>query len=599
MKRLTIIFFSFLFLFFSKNNVYSQDDLYYIHQKKGTERVLKQYIQQILVNNKINIENISEIYVNFIPPMACPRCEGIVIQYNHYIKELSNNNAFIINVLLYKKDKALSKYINRQNFPGNILHIDSTETFVDIFYVNNKTAKLPYMTKISLINGRMIEGIAALGISLDKTLVDKVIQKHSFLDLIDNTDNQPQDEKPISIKLVLDKFDSNKIVNSLLPKYPIDSCFIAKADSLPIVTWFTVNKNGDKLLINNYVENAFFLFTKEAEKWDNPILLYPSENEEKMFIDSNIDPMIYQYCKDINILVSMYLNANFYDKGVYIMASLPKLVLEITDSEEEVSYYNTPVCLLKNYKGEAITYVNFYEDLIDVAKGEYTFLHSDGFFFADSQLFVFPLQKGWPVIGTSALPDSNNNNPFLNEFYDDANTLLIYNTVNDKLVFTAPLDSLYNTYKLGYYYCKPMIKKCTQKYYWVDRTIGKVYYLSNDFINSTMLCDLFNIETIIQQMPYSETLAYMNSYYETYLDRKVVDFEFYAENKCKAIVYDGTNYYLYETDNKNTVTNIRLFPQTINGLRLSDIKFGYSEQNTKVIYGLYQNNQQIVIYLFE
>jgi len=42
-----------------------------------------------------------------------------------------------------------------------------------------------------------------------------------------------------------------------------------------------------------------------------------------------------------------------------------------------------------------------------------------------------------------------------------------------------------------------------------------------------------------------------------------------------------------------------LFPQSINGLRLTDIKFGYSEQNTKVIYGLYQNNQQIVTYLFE
>jgi len=44
----------------------------------------------------------------------------------------------------------------------------------------------------------------------------------SFLFLFFSKNNvYSQDEKPISIKLVLDEFDSKKIVNSLLPKYPI------------------------------------------------------------------------------------------------------------------------------------------------------------------------------------------------------------------------------------------------------------------------------------------------------------------------------------------------------------------------------------------
>jgi len=576
----------------------TENALYYIYQKSGTENLLQQYITQMAEKKEIDIDNINEVYINFIPPMGCPRCEGVVTQYNHVLSQLSDNKAFIINVLLYKKEKALSQYIHTQNFQGDILYVDTTDMFIQIFHVNSESAKLPYLTKISPQEGHLIWGMPTLGINLNESLVKEAIQKKSQEALHDEKkDYLSSKERPISLRMHIDKWNWQELWSSLTPKHSVDSFKIAGADILPIVTEFSINRQGDKLLVNNFVNSSFFLFSLKDNEWNAPITLSPTPDEEKMYIDPNISPFIYQYCKENNILVSMYLTAGFCDDGLYIMASLPKLIIEVNDSSAGLGYYNAPVCLIKNHEGMLMKQDFWGDDnKIDVKDKGYTFLHSSGNYFSEDDLFVFPLQKGWPTVGTSASPD-NDNTPFSEEFYNQSNTLLFYHANNETLNITAPLNSLYKEYKLGYYYCNTLVKKCSHRYYWVDKKIGNIYQLSTDLKTSTLVCDLFNMDAILQPLPYSETLSYMDSY-GTYFNKTVVDFEIFENDVCKAIIYDGTHYYLYQVKNK-VVTHISTFSQMIGTLKLTGMQFGYKEQETPVIYGLYQNNKDIVTYLFE
>ena len=598
MKKKVVIHLSYFFIVFGITSLNAQDALYYIHQKSGTEDILQQYIKQMIKKDETNIDTTNDLYINFIPPMACPRCEGVVIQYNYMLDKLLQNEEFIINVLLYKKEKALSQYIHQQNFRGNNLYVDTTDMFVNIFHVNNESAKVPYLTKISLQEGRLIWGLPTLGIDLNEALVEQVIEKKSLEALYnENKNNSSQKDEMISLRFQIDEWDWQRFCNLLMPIYPVDSFKIVNSDTLPIITKFAVNRQGDRLVIDNFINNSFFLFSLKGREWNAPIVLSPTPNEEKMYIDSNINSFIYQYCKENNILVSMYLAANFCDTALYVMASLPKLVMEIKDSVADLGYYNAPVCLIKNYAGILVNY-DFFGDgnKINVTSEGYTFLHSQGVYFSEDSLFVFPLQKGWPAVGTSASPESDNT-PFSEEFYDQANTLLFYCTKTGISTLTAPLDLLYKDYKLGYYYCSPLIKKYAQHYYWTDRKTGKICQLSNDFKTSTFVCDLLNIDTILQQQTFSETLAYMDSYIP-YFNKTVVDFAVFENNECKAIICDGTNYYLYQEKNK-VVNHISIFPPKIGNLNLTGMQFGYNQQKVLIIYGLYQNNQEIITYLFD
>ena len=310
-----------------------EDKLYYMHQKEGTEAMLNKYLSIILKSKGVDTEEISEIYANFIPPMGCPRCEGMVILYNKMLEEATEGKAFIINILLYKKEKALNEYIFKQKFNENFFYVDTTDIFTEIFAVNREQVMVPYLSKISLLDGRTVASFSTLGIHLDGDFVTNMINKSDYSGLCTNYINNQKVESPIALSFKIESIEELKklSLNKIFPT-PTDTVKIYRADTLSIVNKFSINKNGDKLIVDDFLSNSFILFSKNNDKWENPIKLLPSQEEEKMFVDNTIDDFIYQYIKDMNILVSMYLNAFFIENNLFITASLPKLIMEVVDS---------------------------------------------------------------------------------------------------------------------------------------------------------------------------------------------------------------------------------------------------------------------------
>jgi hypothetical protein len=593
MKQSIIIVLIFILLLPIAIHAQDEEQLYYIHQKQGTEQILKQYLTDILNESSISTEMPEYVYVNFIPPMACPRCEGIVIQYNQLLQKIDKKQV-IINVLLYKKEKALPEYIRRQNFPGNVVFIDTTRQFLRIFQVNKEIVSVPYLTKISLKQGKTIASLSSLGIDLDEKLVENIINKTTIEDLhlsIDAITEAKPGESPVSFSLHFDNWE--QLFDTELLLFPKDSCKILASDTVPVIYTFAVNPDGDKLIIDNSLTNSFTLYSKENKQWENPIPLRPTIEEDMMFIDKSLDPFIYEYVKGINLLVSMYLNASFTKQNLYLTASLPQLTLAKKDSTVSLEYSNMPVCLIKDYQGRTVRSFLFDEIMDDK---EYVFLHSGGLFFEDDSLFVFQLQKGWPAVGAEALPKEKENNPFLPEFYDNSKTILFYNVNTHDCTLTAPLDSLYKKYKLGYYINTPLVKKCNNRYYWVDTRLGKISVLSDDFKSSVLVCDLLKIDTVLHSMPYSENLLYMESY-RPFFEKEIIDFDVPDDNNCIALVSAGAHYYLYQTT-ANGKVNVTAFPDKIGDKNITGLQFGSISQDNRLIYGLYQSDHEIVVYLF-
>lgn len=591
MKKHFCIWFAVFYTFML--NAQNEDKLYYLHQKNNTQGLLKQYIEAVFLHADSTLQIPEELYINFIPPMGCPRCEGVLIQYNKMLKEVSEHN-FVINVIIYPKQNALSEYIQMQQFPGDILFNDTTEITNKIFATNNGRMNVPFITKIAAKQGRMIYGIPILGINLSKEYVIETIKKESFMEFDSLYSENIDCISPVKISVQAN--DWKELFSKRLMMMPTDSCSITSADSIPFVTYFDIDADGSTLIVNNSLLNSFYLYSQNKGYWENRTSLHPDSQERTLFVDKNINPVVYNYIESINLLVAMYLKTSFTSNKFYIMASLPQVFYEKKDSSTvSLAYHNMLSCLIKDEQNDLkriFTFENLNEQLME--RENYVISHQKGTFFEEDSLFSFQIQRGWPVIGTEAQPSTKEENPFFEDFYTDAQTLLFYNVHDKDYQMLAPLDSLYMKFKLGYYFSSPMVKKCNSQYYWADTNLGKIYEISEKTNVSNLLCDLFDMKNQLQQQVFDPTLTYIESYNVSF-SRKIIDFNVTTKDSFIALVKENEHFYLYKKDGKTV--EIIPFPDVISGKKISDIQL--SKGNRNKIYSLYQNNQEIFTYEFD
>lgn len=573
----------------------AEGQLYYFQQYENTETALKTYLSDILYANKINPEGIDNIYLNIIPPMSCPRCEGIVVEYNKTLQQQSAGKDFIINVVAYSKPAALDQYIAHQHFSGNILFRDSTKTLLSIFNTMNGAFAVPYITKVSLKSGRLISEYSVLGIEMSSDLVQAIRAKQDFLPLVQRNNNQTTNEEnqPINIAVYADSWQD--AWNSRYINLPVDSFAVKDADKIPYNYEFLLDKNARSLILSNFLNASFSLYSLNNKKiFVKKTDFIPTKAEDKMFVSKEISSEIYDYLLSINLPVSMYLNADFTGDNVYIMSSLPKIfIITGSDSVASLGYANQAVCLIKTKSGDLVRTILL--DSIQIPE-QYDFDHTVGVIFTKENTMAFRLKKGWPAGGTTSVPPSDERNPFLTDFYKNTNSVLFYNLANKQVNVTSPIDSLYAKYKLGYFFSSPIEKNLNGTFYWTDKYMGKIYKLSQDLKKQTLICDLFDMKNTLQQMPYAENLEYIESY-SKYFSRQILDFNISPKGLITALVSDKTHFYFYEINKKGEI-NISAFPDYWNTATITTLHFGENINNQQTVYALYQNNQKMIIYKF-
>ena len=194
------------------------------------------------------------------PPMGCPRCEPLVIENNRHLQSQSGGEDFIINVLVYPKPAALGAYIERQNFAGNILYIDSTQILSTIFNTLNNTFAVPFITKVSLQSGRLISEYSALGIRMSYEKVQHIRAKQDYLPLAARrAGNQNRQHQPISVRAYIDSWQNWR--NIRLINMPVASFPVQDAHKIPRVYNFSLDTSGHYLILDDFLANAFFLYS--------------------------------------------------------------------------------------------------------------------------------------------------------------------------------------------------------------------------------------------------------------------------------------------------------------------------------------------------
>ena len=528
--------------------------------------------------------------------MGCPRCEPLVIENNRHLQSQSNGEDFIINVLIYPKPAALGAYIARQNFAGNILYIDSTQILSTIFNTPNNAFAVPYITKVSLQSGRLISEYSALGIRMSYEKVQNIRAKQDYLPLVSRADSQTRQHHPISVRAYIDSWQDWR--NIRIINMPVDSFPVHDAHKISRAHNFSLDKSGRYLILDDFLNSAFLLYSLNADGvFVKKTVLAPTAEDNKRFISPEINPVILSTIANMNLLVSMYLNASFAGDDIFIMASLPALF--ITESEDHnlsIGSANQPVCLTKNREGDLIRMIML-EPIQAQVPEQHSLTHTSGVFFAEENIMVFQLSKGWPVRGTGAVPESYEESPFNASFYTDAKTLLFYDLTTNTATVTAPLNPLYAQFKLGYFFNLPMVRRIDGAFYWTDRSMGRIYRFSEDFKTQTLIADLFEMENVLEQMPFAENLAYLESY-TRFFYRRILDFNISPQGRLTALVRSGNHFKFYEVDERGRI-NISAFPDTIKDKEVTNFRFGENTENQQIVYGLYQNNQQIAIYKFK
>jgi hypothetical protein len=287
------------------------------------------------------------------------------------------------------------------------------------------------------------------------------------------------------------------------------------------------------------------------------------------------------------------MNAAFDDTIVYIMASLPRLAILNHTVSNDTMCYNVPVCLFKTYQGMELE--NF--QLNTIYDQVFTYDYYNGFFNLEDGLFVFFLKRGWPFDGNDSIT-SFNSNIFDTRFYDVTATSMYYDLRTGQDNYMLSLDNIFKRRLLGYYFSDPLIKKIGENYFYTERRLGQLYQINNirtrDYL---VICSLFDADNLMRLQEWNDnSMQYLESY-KTVFNQKVIDFEVIDYNNIASVVRDENYYYVYSVK-ANQVPLKSYIPEIINGKKAVDFKFGVDEHQNHVIYGLYQDNQQIVTYTF-
>ena len=106
------------------------------------------------------------------------------------------------------------------------------------------------------------------------------------------------------------------------------------------------------------------------------------------------------------------------------------------------------------------------------------------------------------------------------------------------------------------------------------------------------------MESKVDKINIYENITYFEEVEKRYFTKHVADYFVLPDNSYKILVKDADNHYIYSVQN-NEINIATVFPNKINEQEKTELRFGKDEEGNLIVYGLFQNNQEIVIYTFK
>ncbi|MCH8331768.1 MAG: hypothetical protein IH946_10405, partial [Bacteroidetes bacterium] len=437
-----------LILIFIPAFTQNSNRLYTLNQYSGTNDSLVDYFKRNGLSS-----NSGYIYAFMFRPMGCPRCEGIIDPLTQMIKQADSNSTVII-MAFYPKIDAGLKYLERRAFTVDKILLNEKTHLLELFDISSSGLDVPFLLKFDQRTGTLVYSEAILGMSINDEHVNNIVCAITPL----TTTNRKQISQQRST-------NSIRTLNMLRPVRPIE---LKGSPQHPVsrisLPYFDENTKrlsfSDDLSLNIYIN--------DMETGEQLYALTPSEKEQRMFIDSNVNDTLYQFLLMSNILNSMYFSSAIVNEQLMITASLPKVSFD----GEIVGYHNQPCLVFRPI-------ANLEEPNIQVLDTlpvkNLVLIHTKTKYFKEQQLLVLPIHKGWPTVGTSIEDTIGEKNPFKRSFYDQAPLFALYTVGGDFISFAGNIDLYSIKHQAGYAFCKPLIS-INAKQLWITSGFSGTIY---------------------------------------------------------------------------------------------------------------------------
>lgn len=553
------------------------DDLHTMTQIDNTQNKIKEYFK----NSKITFKTDTS-YVFIVPPMGCPRCEGLIDPIISYLKKF-NVKSDILVVAVYDKHKSAGQYLKRRDFDSDyILTVD--KTFLNSFWLSTERLSVPYFTKFNVKTGELIISQALLGFTADSANISKIIEASipipKFVGMFKNTTDKLEtiESKLNSSEYI--KYSKNiKLIDN--EEYPLSKTF-----------YFIINKSGTYISVLDDLTLFPYIYDLRTGKLLN--VLVTDSVEEMSFVSVSKD--IFKYVKDINILNTMYFNNNFMKNDeLIISASLPKLVME----GENIGYYNEAVVIEKNIFTNKLNRIINFSPLPDTL---FSISHTNSQFLLDNEKIFVPVSKGWPTEGTEMLDSTVDKikNPFTDVFYLNTPVGAFYDTNGNFIQYFGNLNNIYKQLKLGYLFCNPLLKIEDSKIWLTDRYSGKIYKYNNfDALEPKDTITVFEVTLKPADISYREKpLEYILQTFKMNFTKQISDFTI-INNKLYSLIKEDECFYLLITDlGKTNRISKKNIPPVIEDRKIQNALLRL-ENNKVIVCSLYDDFRETFYTEFE
>lgn len=520
-----------LFLFIALTQacflINAQETLYGIEQIAGTESLVKDRLAEIGATGDYTFSVL-------MPVGGCPRCEGSIPLFfkdtkKHFPK------AYITLIALSDDPIAAYEELSTKNYgTQNLVCTNYDDPLMESFHFKTGTIGVPYIVIINNHTGDFISASPLLGITYNDDF---------FKSLTDDLDTIKVDK--ISKKI------SNGISDKILPakaKLQIldQSSHNINCSKLPKISNIAFSKDFSKLACLEYETSAVLLAERKANRYVFTDTIHTNNLEYYLFKAPDVPDSLAQALIYMNIMQIIYLDIAFSNDAeeLYISASLPHLYWENIETEDLV--YTNQACFIRyNLKEKSKAIVPMKLDSLYITS------HSHFYIDEEKQRVFMGVLKGWPTQGTTAEPNSPENDPFLDSFYDFCPMLSVLTSPQYEFSqFLGELPDWHKKEHTGYFYFSP--KMCHDKNHVVvaDTYAGDIKTYDR---NSLKQLSSFNINDVLTEKGLLVQDVVTNNIPAKNKLQEILDKKDLLPTRILDIAYNQGVYYILLTDEKNIV----------------------------------------------
>lgn len=414
-------------------------------------KICQEYKRQLIEILERNYPTASAINIWIIPPMGCPRCEGISSVAMTLFKKLRPGEKNIVWVDKYQKEN-LKQYLGERKYPCDTILDSNTGILSQWLSLNIGDFQTPHYLRYNARKKEFTIERPLLGSSVSEEWVETILKESEGI-IPTVSCGETREIKKANPE------ESENIYNEIRKfTIPGDMPELLHADISPDRQEFAV--------IDRFSWDLIRLSKKTAETERIKLLsLLPLDT----FIAENTPKSIINMMKKSGMINNMIFNPKFSDNGnaILLSASLPK----ITFQNDEVSYYNEATFIRYQNKQAVITGTLDFDKKSDVHPNHTRFYPS-----GKNGWMYLKCSKGWPIIGTSpSVPAEEKENPFRKDFYTHAPTLAIVNAEGKMINTLGKLDAIFSKIRTGYYYNDITGSAFRDTFYYTGGFTGEIF----------------------------------------------------------------------------------------------------------------------------